>query len=81
MGLTSRFEASLRRFAHVFAGRELPASVLARPEASSHSVHADDPRFVKIDGFSAAVRKEVHRAVALDLELYRFAEQLFDSGG
>ena len=79
VGLTSRFEESLRRFAHVFAGRELPASVLERPEASSHTVHADDPRFVKLDALSAATRKELHRAVALDLKLYAFAEQLFDS--
>ena len=85
VGLTERFDESMRAFAEALAGAPLPASVLAADAAASHTQHADDDRFVKRADLSKDDEKKLAALLAFDLELYAFAkgrfEQRYGGGG
>ena len=79
VGLTERFDESMRAFAEVLAGAPLPASVLAADKASSHTRHADDDRFVSRADLSKDDEKKLASLLAFDLELYAFAKARFEA--
>ena len=79
VGLTERFDESMRAFAEVLAGAPLPASVLAADKASSHTRHADDDRFVSRADLSKDDEKKLASLLAFDLKLYAFAKERFEA--
>ena len=79
VGLTERFDESMRAFAEALAGAPLPASVLAADEASSHTRHADDDRFVSRADLSKDDEKKLASLLAFDLKLYAFAKERFEA--
>ena len=81
VGLTERFEESAQRVAHVLAGRELPESVLRDPSLHAHNAKDRDRKhsYLSREALSDVELKQVREAVHLDLLLYRFAVELFES--
>jgi len=71
VGLTERYEASVRLFAHV-VGRPEPEL----PHRERAAAEAD--RTTRPDRYDEETREAVARANSLELELYEYAEELFE---